>query len=45
VETLHTTRSAFARMAFKEKLEHLKLEEKERKHRQVYQQKPIATEE
>lgn len=45
VESLHTTRSAFARMAFKEKLEHLKLEEKERQHRQGYSRKPVAADE
>ena len=45
VEFLHTTRSAFARAAFKEKLEQLKLEEKERQHREGYNRKPITTDE
>lgn len=40
VKSLHTTRSAFARAAFKEKLEHLKLQKKERQHRQGYKRKP-----
>lgn len=45
VKSLHTTRSAFARAAFKEKLEHLKLKEKERQHRQGYKRKPALSDE
>lgn len=45
VKSLHTTRSAFARAAFKEKLEHLKLKKMERQHRQGYKRKPTTSEE
>lgn len=42
---LHTNRSAFTRKALQDALVRYKLEQLERKHRQGYQQNPVATDE
>ena len=42
---LHTSRSAFARKALREALSRHNLEQMERRHRQGYQQHPVAADE
>lgn len=42
---LHTSRSAFTRKALREALSRYSIEQMERKHRQGYEQKPVAVDE
>jgi metal-responsive CopG/Arc/MetJ family transcriptional regulator len=42
---LHTSRSAFTRKALQDALDRYKIEQLERKHRQGYEQNPVANDE